>query len=115
MKASRARIVPFLSLNHHLDGKEPCRMVRDCARLRYRETAFRDLHSGKRAVILANFSQSDLKVSRIGFKGDKKSGSFRLYQPFQKPKDQKNTDTITIPAERLAIVVEKSPNPRNKS
>lgn len=68
-------------------------------------TVFRDATTGRRAAVLVNLGRDPLKVTNVRLSG-KAGGSCRIYQPFRSPRKTEFPVTLTIPAERVAFVVE---------
>ena len=76
--------------------------VRECEHLCY--AAHRNPDTGKRACVLVNHSSEPIDTAVV-FEGND-SGRVRIYRPFQDVAQQEIPAEFSIPAERLAIVVE---------
>lgn len=65
----------------------------------------RNPKTGKRACVLVNFGETPLETSVLAFDGNEK-GDVRIYQPFEECKNAKLPVKVTVPPDRLVIVVE---------
>ena len=70
-----------------------------------RWSVFRNLQTGERAGVLVNLGVIPLEASVVAFEGNNK-GEVRIYQPFEETRNTKLPVTVTVPPERLVIVVE---------
>lgn len=70
-----------------------------------RYSVFRNLKTGKRACVVANLGERASDAVVGSFNGND-GGPIKLYQPFEKIRDTRLPAHLTIPSERLAIVVE---------
>lgn len=69
-----------------------------------RFTVHRNRETGKRACVLVNQSEAELEAT-LAFDGNP-TGSVRVYRPFSAVERQASPVTLSIPGERLALVVE---------
>ncbi|MFH1008576.1 MAG: DUF6259 domain-containing protein [Candidatus Latescibacterota bacterium] len=81
------------TLETHVQGHE-----------RIRFSTHRNPRTGKRACVLVNFGETPHRAS-VSFAGNL-AGTARIHRPFEKVRSRKFPVTLTIPAERLAIVLE---------
>jgi len=68
-------------------------------------TVFRNIDTGKRAAVLANLGGDALDVADLVF-ADNGDGTCQLYQPFEAVQETQLPVSLTIPAERMAFIVE---------
>ena len=68
-------------------------------------TVFADTNTGKRAVVLANQSGEALEVNGLSL-SDNGTGSCRIYQPFEPMREAHFPISLSLPSERLALIVE---------
>ena len=65
---------------------------------------FRDTRSGRRGLILANLGRAPLEAEEITL--EPAPGRVRLYQPFSAVKEITLPISLTIPAERVLLLIE---------
>ncbi len=68
-------------------------------------SVFRNTETGKRAWVAVNYDIAPRKTSLLSFEGNTQ-GTVRVYQPYSEAKNLKLPVSLTLPAERLVIVVE---------
>lgn len=110
----RNELLDFISRGELLDASEPLFAARK-RELRItgpaakdpnlRWSVFRNIQSGKRAAVLANFGRKPMKALRAAL--DKASGrTCSIHQPFSGQKTQKFPATVSLPPERFVVIVE---------
>ena len=70
-----------------------------------RWTVFQDTETGRRAAVLVNLGATELEATAVDF-ADASGVDCRVYQPFEEARSTQCPVTLTIPPERLVIVVE---------
>ena len=68
-------------------------------------TVFQDVETGRRAAVLANFGRTELVASAVTF-DDRAGGGCRVHQPFEETRSAALPLTLTVAAERVAVIVE---------
>ena len=68
-------------------------------------SVFRNTKTGKRAWVVVNYDIVPRETSLLSFQGNTQ-GTVRVYQPYGEAQNLKLPVSLTLPAERLAIVVE---------
>jgi hypothetical protein len=83
----------------------PVRIPREFAAGHGQWSVFRDPHTGRRAIVLANFGDRPLCLNGVRF-AERTGCATTLHQPFSKPRAIRFPATLELPAERVAFVVE---------
>ena len=68
-------------------------------------TVFRNPDSGQRAIVVANLGTSELEAKRISY-SDNTKGACHIYEPFHATRSAEFPVTLTLPPERLSVIVE---------
>ena len=69
-------------------------------------TVFRDVNTGRRAAVLANLGDKALRATKLTLP-DLSAKACDIHQPFAKTRRAKFPAAVAIPAERVAVVVER--------
>jgi len=102
----REELIDTVSLGEFLDASQIRLEGQFATDGNARRSVFRNIQTGKRAGVLVNLGLTPLEASVVAFEGNNE-GEIRIYQPFENCKRANLPVTVTVPPERLAIVVEK--------
>jgi hypothetical protein len=102
----RNELIDTVSLGEFLDTSQVHLEGQFVADGLARRSVFRNIQTGKRACVLVNLGVIPLEVSVVAFEGNNE-GKVHIYQPFEDSRSAKLPVTVTVPPERLVIVVEK--------
>lgn len=68
-------------------------------------SCFKNYETGNRACVIVNYGTEESEAAVLGFDGNV-GGRVKVYLPYQEPRSASLPAKVTIPAQRLAIVVE---------